>query len=124
MLNVLKSLLCDIECGIIMLDFEKASMNAFTQVFDQFSLLNCFFHLYQSVQPRIQKSFKVKYRTDKDFALASRLVVFQAFVPPEQQKLHLRPYPYTFALLTLSFNQYDSVLSYMFKVAEYFGHKQ
>ena len=83
MLNVLKSLLCDIECGIIMLDFEKASMYAFTQVFDQFSLMNCFFHLCQSVQRRIQKSFKVKYRTDKDFALASRLVVFLAFVPPE-----------------------------------------
>ena len=25
----------------------------------------------------------MKYRTDKDFALASRLVVFLAFVPPE-----------------------------------------
>ena len=24
----------------------------------------------------------------------------------------------------VNFNQYDSVLSYMFKVAEYFGHKQ
>ena len=37
----------------------------------------------QSVQRCIQKSFKVKYRTDTDFALASRLVVFLAFVPPE-----------------------------------------
>ena len=83
MLSVLKGLLCDIECGIIMLDFERASMNAFTQVFDQFSLMNCFFHLCQSVQRRIQKSFKVKYRTDKSFALASRLVVFLAFVPLE-----------------------------------------
>ena len=49
MLNVLKTLLSDIECGIVMLDFERASMNAFTQVFDQFSLMNCFFHLCQSV---------------------------------------------------------------------------
>ena len=31
----------------------------------------------------ILKSFKAKNRTDKDFALASRLVVFLAFVPPE-----------------------------------------
>ena len=83
MLSVLKGLLCDIEYGIIMLDFERASMNAFTQVFDQFSLMNCFFHLCQSVQRRIQKSFKVKYRTDKSFALASRLDVFLAFVPLE-----------------------------------------
>ena len=45
--------------------------------------LNLGFHLCQSVQRRIQKSFKVKYRTDKDFALASRLVIFLAFVPPD-----------------------------------------
>ena len=25
--------------------------------------------------------------------------------------------------ICVNFNQYDSVLSYMFKVAEYFGHK-
>ena len=61
-------------------------MNAFTQVFDQFSRMNWFFHLCQSVQRRIQKSFKVKYRIDKDFALAFRLVVFLAFVPPEHTK--------------------------------------
>ena len=62
-------------------------MNAFIQVFEQFSLMNCFFHLCQSVQLRIQKSFKVKYRSDKSFALASRLVVFLAFVPLE----HIEP---------------------------------
>ena len=47
------------------------------------NLMNCFFHLCQSVQRCIQKSFKVKCRTDKSFALASRLVVFLAFVPLE-----------------------------------------
>ena len=48
--------------------------------------LNLGFHLCQSFQRRIPKSFKVKYRTDKDFALASRLVVFLAFVPPKHTK--------------------------------------
>ena len=81
LLNIIKGLMCDIEFGIIMLDFEIAAMNAFKQVFEQFELMNCFFHLCQSVQKRIQKSFKVKYRTDKAFARASRLVVFLAFVP-------------------------------------------
>ena len=56
-------------------------MNAFTAVFQQFSLMNCFFHLCQSVQKLINKSFKVRYRTDKAFARASRLVAFSAFVP-------------------------------------------
>ena len=106
MLSVLKGLLCDIEYGIIMLDFERASMNAFTQVFDQFSLMNCFFHLCQSVQRRIQKSFKVKYRTDKSFALASRLVVFLAFVPLEHIEsafealsMHIGTYPELMAIV-------------------------
>ena len=38
-----------------MLDFEKASMNAFTLVFDQFPLVNCFFLLCQNVQRLIKK---------------------------------------------------------------------
>ena len=66
------------------------------------SLINCFFHICQNVQRRIQKSFKVKYRTDKDFALASRLIVKLAFVPPEHTETAFKPYLYTFALLTLS----------------------
>ena len=43
--------------------------------------MNCFFHLCQSVQKRISKSFRKLYRTDKAFARASRLVAFLAFVP-------------------------------------------
>ena len=44
----------------------------------------CFFEMRQEtdyVQHHIQKSFKVEYRTYKDFALTSLLVVFLAFVP-------------------------------------------
>lgn len=81
LLNLLKSALGDISDGIIMVDFEKAMMNAISCVFDQFSLMNCFFHLCQSVQKRINKNFKVRYRKDKAFARASRLVAFLAFVP-------------------------------------------
>ena len=76
----LKSLMCNIDYGIIMTDFELAAMGAFKQVFDQFVLMNCFFHLCQSVQKRIQKPFKLRYCTDKGFARVSRLVVFLAFV--------------------------------------------
>ena len=83
MLNIIKGLLCDIESGIIMLDFEIAAMNAFRQVFEKFEVMNCYFHLCQSIQRRIQKSFKVLYRKDKAFARASRLVAFLAFVPLE-----------------------------------------
>ena len=64
-----------------MIDFELAAMNAFTDIFPEFSLQNCFFHLCQSVQKHIFKRFKIQYYTDKDFARASRLVVFLAFIP-------------------------------------------
>jgi len=74
LLNIIKSAVCNIDDGIIMIDFEKAAMNAFSKVLEKFNLMNCFFHLCQSVQ-------KVQYRSDKEFARASRLVAFLAFVP-------------------------------------------
>ena len=72
-----------IAAGSVMLDFEKATMNAFSTVMPQMQIRNCFFHLCQSVQKRIFKKFKVQYKVDKVFARASRLVVFLAFVPLE-----------------------------------------
>ena len=45
------------------------------------NLMKCFFHLCQSFQKRISKSFRKLYRTDKAFARTSRLVAFLAFVP-------------------------------------------
>ena len=81
LLNTIKNSVCNIIDGIILIDFEKAAMNAFSKVFEQFNLMNCFFHLCQSVQKRIFRKFKVQYRTDKSFARASRLVAFLAFVP-------------------------------------------
>ena len=57
-LNIIKNSVCNITDGIIMVDFEKAAMNAFRSVFEQFNLMNCFFHLCQSVQKRISKSFR------------------------------------------------------------------
>ena len=80
LLNIIMRAIC-VENGIIMLDFELAAINAFRKVFEQFNVLNCFFHLCQSVQKRIFKKFKVQYKIDKAFARASRLVVFLAFVP-------------------------------------------
>ena len=67
--------------GSVLVDFEKAVMNAFKSVLPGWELKNCFFHICQSVQKRIQEKFKVKYVADKYFARAARLVVFMAFVP-------------------------------------------
>ena len=83
LLTVIKDALGNLlaSVGIVMIDFEKAAMNAFRNVFESFTLINCFFHLCQSVQKNIFKKFKILYYKDKDFARASRLVVFLAFVP-------------------------------------------
>ena len=69
-LNIIKNAACNITDGIMMVDFEKAAMNAFRSVFEQFNLMNCLFHLRQSVQKRISKIFRKL--TDKAFARASR----------------------------------------------------
>jgi hypothetical protein len=58
-------------------------MNASIQVFDQFSLMNCSFHLWKIVLRRIQIS-EILYgqvqnvKTNKALALASRFVVILA----------------------------------------------
>ena len=57
-----------------MLDFEKASMNAFTLVFDQFSLVNCFFLSCQNVQRLIQK-----YAAPCIFNIALTFILVQGF---------------------------------------------
>ena len=67
--------------GSVLIDFEKAAMNAFEDVLPGYIVRNCFFHLCQSCQKKIQEKFKIKYFSDKSFAIASRLVVFLAFVP-------------------------------------------
>ena len=72
---------CPVGSGTVLIDFEKAVMNAFRDVLPSWAVSNCFFHLCPSVQKKIQKSFKIKYFTDKLFARAARLVVFLAFVP-------------------------------------------
>ena len=83
-LNVMKYYFdqhCPVDTGTVMIDFEKAVMNAFRDSLPGWKVGNCFFHLCQSVQKNIQRKFKVKYFVDKIFARAARLPVFLAFVP-------------------------------------------
>ena len=70
---------CPGDIGTILVDFEKAVMNAFLKSLPGWEVSNCYFHLGQAVQKNIQKQFK-KF-ADKLFARATRLVVFLVFVP-------------------------------------------
>ena len=83
LLTLLKHYLPELSVGTVMVDFELAVMKAFGTVFPEFSVRNCFFHLCQSVQKYIFKKFKILYYSNKDFARASRLVVFLSFVPKD-----------------------------------------
>ena len=63
-----------IHTGTILIDFEKAVMNAFSNSLPGWEVSNCFFHLCQAVQKNIQKKFKKIYFADKLFARASVIV--------------------------------------------------
>ena len=63
-----------------MLDFEKASTNAFTLVFDQFSLVNCFLLLCDLVYdvPVGMKRTACRFRMVKTVGYAQKQLVKQS----------------------------------------------
>lgn len=74
----------DIKPTNIMIDFERASINAIVTFFDSSQLNGCFFHFTQSVWRQIQSAgLQSKYSSDSSFAHNFRMVLALAFVPPE-----------------------------------------
>ncbi|XP_025191560.1 uncharacterized protein LOC112591837 [Melanaphis sacchari] len=68
----------------IMVDFEKAAINAIQSVFTNTSVRGCFFHLSQSVWRRLQNLvFQRRYIEDSEFALQVRMMAALSFVPEE-----------------------------------------
>ena len=69
----------------ILMDFEKAAMNAFSSNFPGAAINGCFFHLGQSVWRKIQAvGLQHRYMDDKAFAERLRRVLGLAFVPVDQ----------------------------------------
>lgn len=65
----------------IMLDFEKAAMNAFEENFVAI-ISGCFFHLSQSIFRKIQsEGLTTQYQTDHEFLLKLKMLPSLAFVP-------------------------------------------
>jgi len=85
MLTALKNLCPELAPKMIMSDFEKASVNAFQEVFPGSENKGCFFHLSQCFYRHVQKLPEVlhRYSTDSDFCLQLRFLIALAFVPPE-----------------------------------------
>ena len=68
----------------IMMDFEKAAVNAFSTTFPAAKFTGCYFHLCQSVLRKINKiGLKKAYTTTPELALALKMVP-ATFLPVEQ----------------------------------------
>ena len=66
----------------IMIDFERACINAVQQVYPQSSLVGCLFHLCQSVYRRVQaEGLQEQYMEDEEFRENIRMIPAIAFVP-------------------------------------------
>jgi len=64
-------------------DFEKASINAFEEVFPTSVVTGCHFHLSQSVIRRVNElGLKMTYRNDPLFALHVRMLYSLAYLQP------------------------------------------
>lgn len=63
-------------------DFEKASINAFKEVFPQVVVSGCHFHLGQAVIRKVNElGLKTTYGSDSEFALHTRMLYGLAYLP-------------------------------------------
>ncbi|KAG8180604.1 hypothetical protein JTE90_018222 [Oedothorax gibbosus] len=82
--NAIKSLNPQLNPQTILLDFERAAMNAFLASFPTASVRGCFFHFSQAIWRKIQAiGLQAKYANDGDFALEIRQLAAMAFLPPQ-----------------------------------------
>ena len=68
----------------ILVDFEKASMNAFQEAYPNSHVTGCYFHLCQSVLRKVNEiGLKIAYEADDIVRGYVRCIPALAFVPPE-----------------------------------------
>ena len=66
----------------IMIDFERAALNALTQNFPTAVLQGCYFHFGQAIWRQIQAlGFQLRYQCDEEFAVVMKPFRALAFVP-------------------------------------------
>ena len=67
----------------LIVDFEKAAINAFSAHFTHTVVKGCFFHLCQNVWRKIQQfGLATRYKQDKEFAIRVRMLPSLAFATP------------------------------------------
>ena len=66
----------------VLMDFEKAALNAFEGIHPNSDLTGCFFHLSKNIWKKVQGAgLQQRYRADEEFSLHVRMIMALAFVP-------------------------------------------
>lgn len=81
-LNRVKQMIPAAAPSKVLVDFERAAMNAFRHNFEQCSVTGCYFHLCQSVLRKVNElGLKTVYETDEELRIKVRCLPALAFVP-------------------------------------------
>lgn len=68
----------------ILVDFERACINAVAQLDPNIDIKGCFYHLSSNVWKHIQQfGYQQRYNDDQEFALHTRMICAVAFLPPD-----------------------------------------
>ena len=68
----------------MLMDFEKASINSFQQLWPNTQVKDCFFHLTQNVWRKVQGvGLQARYSQDAELVISIRLLPTLAFAPPD-----------------------------------------
>lgn len=109
MFEILKSLIPNFTPAKILVDFEKACINAAAMSFPGVTIKGCYFHLTQSLIRKINsEGLKLEYESNIDSRLALKSLTALAFVPTNDVKR-------VFHTLATSFpneERYENVLNY------------
>lgn len=82
MIDIVKTLVPNLAPMTVLLDFERAALNAFQDGFPTSRISGCFFHLSQSIIRKVQElGLKRRYETDIDFSILVKSLSALAFVP-------------------------------------------
>lgn len=80
--NQMKTLRPNMMPRTIMIDFERATLQAVTDAFPTATVNGCFYHLRQNILRKIQsEGLQVQYQTNRDVELQARMIAAIAFVP-------------------------------------------
>ena len=79
--NQMKTLRPNMMPRTIMIDFERATLQAVTDAFPTATVNGCFYHLQQNIIQKIQsEGLQVQYQTNRDVELQARMIAAIAFV--------------------------------------------